>query len=59
MDTLRLCGRRRGGSAGCVIVNRLVRSGASVCVLEAGPVDRNPFIHMPAGFVKTLFTTPA
>ena len=44
-----------GGSAGCVIANRLVQSGASVCVLEAGPVDRNPFIHMPAGFVKTLF----
>ncbi len=43
-----------GGSAGCVIANRLVQSGASVCVLEAGPVDRNPFIHMPAGFVKTL-----
>src|ERR1700712_4489719 len=44
-----------GGSAGCVIANRLVQSGASVCVLEAGPVDRNPFIHMPAGFMKTLF----
>ncbi len=44
-----------GGSAGCVIASRLVRAGASVCVLEAGPVDRNPFIHMPAGFVKTLF----
>ena len=44
-----------GGSAGCVIANRLVESGASVCMLEAGPVDRNPFIHMPAGFVKTLF----
>ena len=44
-----------GGSAGCVIASRLVQSGASVCVLEAGPVDRNPFIHMPAGFTKTLF----
>ena len=44
-----------GGSAGCVIANRLVQAGASVCVLEAGPVDRNPFIHMPAGFVRTLF----
>ena len=43
-----------GGSAGCVITNRLVQSGATVCLLEAGPVDRNPFIHMPAGFVKTL-----
>jgi choline dehydrogenase len=44
-----------GGSAGCVIANRLVQDGKRVCVLEAGPVDRNLFIHMPAGFVKTLF----
>ncbi|CAH1654769.1 MULTISPECIES: GMC family oxidoreductase N-terminal domain-containing protein [unclassified Chelatococcus] len=44
-----------GGSAGCVIANRLVTAGASVCVLEAGPVDSNFFIHMPVGFVKTLF----
>lgn len=43
-----------GGSAGCVIASRLVQAGASVCVLEAGPPDRNMFIHMPAGFVKTL-----
>jgi len=43
------------GSAGCVIANRLVQAGHTVCVLEAGPVDRNPFLHMPAGFVKTLF----
>ena len=44
-----------GGSAASVIANRLVAAGVSVCVLEAGPVDSNPFIHMPAGFVKTLF----
>lgn len=43
-----------GGSAASVIANRLTAAGSSVCVLEAGPVDRNPFIHMPAGFVKTL-----
>nr|WP_314256827.1 GMC family oxidoreductase N-terminal domain-containing protein [uncultured Devosia sp.] len=43
-----------GGSAGCVIANRLVTSGATVCVLEAGPVDSNIFIHVPVGFVKTL-----
>ena len=43
-----------GGSAGCVITSRLVQAGRSVCLLEAGPMDRNPFIHMPAGFVKTL-----
>ena len=44
-----------GGSAGCVIANRLTNAGAKVCVLEAGPVDSNFFIHMPVGFVKTLF----
>ena len=43
-----------GGSAASVLANRLTASGVTVCVLEAGPVDRNPFIHMPAGFVKTL-----
>ncbi len=43
-----------GGSAGSVLANRLTGAGASVCVLEAGPRDRNPFIHIPAGFVKTL-----
>lgn len=44
-----------GGSAASVLANRLTAAGVTVCVLEAGPVDRNPFIHMPAGFVKTLF----
>ena len=42
------------GSAGCVLANRLSASGATVCLLEAGPPDRNPFIHIPAGFIKTL-----
>ncbi len=46
-----------GGTAASVIANRLSATGATVCVLEAGPVDSNPFIHMPAGFVKTLFNT--
>ncbi len=44
------------GAAGCVLANRLSGdAGVSVCVLEAGPPDRNPFIHIPAGFIKTLF----
>ena len=43
-----------GGSAASVLANRLSAAGATVCVLEAGPRDRNPFIHIPAGFVKTL-----
>ena len=43
------------GSAGCVLANRLTENGRnSVCVLEAGPSDWNPFIHIPAGFMKTL-----
>ena len=44
------------GAAGCVLANRLTEDGAAtVCVLEAGPPDRNPYIHIPAGFIKTLF----
>ena len=43
------------GSAGCVLANRLTDDGAnSVCILEAGPPDWNPFIHIPAGFMRTL-----
>ncbi|NQW02060.1 MAG: GMC family oxidoreductase N-terminal domain-containing protein [Rhodospirillales bacterium] len=43
------------GSAGSVVAGRLSESGKySVCVLEAGPVDRNPFIHIPAGVLYTL-----
>ncbi|MBT6093880.1 MAG: choline dehydrogenase [Rhodospirillaceae bacterium] len=43
------------GSAGCVLANRLSEdAGVSVCVLEAGPVDWNPYIHIPAGFIKTF-----
>lgn len=44
------------GTAGCLVANRLSASGAfSVCVVEAGPADRHPFIHLPAGYIKTLF----
>jgi choline dehydrogenase len=43
------------GSAGSVLVNRLSADGrATVLALEAGGPDRNPFLHIPAGFVKTL-----
>jgi len=42
------------GSAGSVLANRLSDSPSTVCLLEAGPRDRNPFIHIPAGFIKTL-----
>lgn len=44
-----------GGSAGSALAGRLAQSGAGkVVVLEAGPPDRNPLIHIPAGFVKLL-----
>ena len=44
------------GAAGSVLAHRLTEDPAvTVCVLEAGPPDRNPWIHIPAGFTKTLF----
>ncbi|GAA0008200.1 hypothetical protein BRDID11002_82070 [Bradyrhizobium diazoefficiens] len=43
------------GSAGCVLANRLSEDpNVSVCVLEAGPSDWHPYIHLPAGFIKTF-----
>lgn len=43
------------GAAGSVLANRLTEDpNVTVCVLEAGPPDRNPWIHIPAGFIKTL-----
>ncbi len=45
-----------GGTAGCVLANRLTANGAHrVLVLEAGPTDNYLWIHIPIGYAKTMF----
>ena len=44
------------GAAGSILCRRLTEDpGVTVCVLECGPPDRHPYIHIPAGFIKMLF----
>lgn len=42
------------GSAGCALAARLARGQAgTVALVEAGPPDRNPWIHIPVGYYRT------
>ena len=44
------------GAAGAILANRLTEDGtATVCLLEAGPPDWHPYLHMPAGYIKAVF----
>jgi choline dehydrogenase len=43
------------GAAGSILANRLSADGSTVCLLESGPADNSPFLHIPAGFIKAIF----
>ncbi|MFT5509917.1 MAG: choline dehydrogenase [Hyphomicrobiaceae bacterium] len=45
------------GSAGCTLANRLSADGSKVILLEAGPKDWHPMIHIPAGVLNLLYNS--
>ncbi|KFC64675.1 Choline dehydrogenase [Bosea sp. LC85] len=44
------------GSAGCALAGRLALAGRGrILVLEAGPRDLSPWLHLPIGYGKTFY----
>ena len=43
------------GSAGCVLVKRLLQAGRRVLLLEAGGSDRSLWLKLPVGYFRTIF----
>ena len=43
------------GSAGCVLANRLsVNPEIRVLLIESGPTDKSPYLHIPAALIKAV-----
>ncbi|WP_434668187.1 GMC family oxidoreductase N-terminal domain-containing protein [Paraburkholderia sp. A3BS-1L] len=43
------------GAAGCTLANQLsAQLDVTVCLLEAGPMDKHPTVRVPAGFTRVI-----
>jgi len=43
-----------GGTAGCLLANRLSAESHRVLLLEAGKADSYPWIHIPVGYLYCI-----